>query len=214
MLVNSEGRFISFEGGEGVGKSTQVRILVEHLANKGINCIQTREPGGSSGAELIRDLLVKGGTDKWSPISEALLHNAARAEHLQSTILPALKQGQWVISDRYIDSTLAYQGYGQGVELETLLKLHKISTDDFWPHLTIILNGHELGRAKAREDENSDKEDRYERMGEDFHSKLQYSFLEIAKNYPDRCIVVSAEGSIDQVAARILDIVREKFKLK
>lgn len=209
----NKAKFITFEGGEGVGKSTQVKILAERLLTKSVDCILTREPGGSTGAEEIRQLLVKGGTDKWTPMAEALLHNAARAEHLESKIKPALKAKVWVISDRYVDSTIAYQGYGQGVNKQTLLDLHKISTGDFWPDLTIVLDGHELDRAKSREDENPDKEDRYERMGSDFHIKLQNSFLDIAENNKDRCVVISANGTIDEVADRIWRIVSDKFKL-
>lgn len=204
----TKGKFITFEGGEGVGKSTQVKKLAEHLENKAINFILTREPGGSTGAEEIRELLVKGGTDKWQPMTEALLHNAARAEHLEKTVKPALDAGKWVISDRYADSTLAYQGYGQGVDVETLLELHALSTGDFWPDLTIILDGHELHRATAREEENSDKEDRYERMGAEFHKKLQNSFRDIAKNNPERCVVVSSDGTIEEVAERVWDKVK------
>ena len=206
--MTDSAKFITFEGGEGVGKSTQVKKLAEHLENKGINFILTREPGGSPGAEEIRELLVKGGTDKWQPMTEALLHKAARAEHLDKTVKPALDAGKWVISDRYADSTLAYQGYGQGVEIETLLELHKVSTNDFWPDLTVVLDGHELARAQEREDDNADKEDRYERMGDDFHKKLQESFLDIAKNNPERCVVVSASGTIDEVAQRVWDAVK------
>ncbi len=201
--ATGSGKFITFEGGEGVGKSTQVKILAERLAENGIDVLLTREPGGSPGAEEIRALLVRGGTDKWQPMTEALLHNAARAEHLEKTVKPALAAGKWVISDRYADSTIAYQGYGQGVDINALLEIHKISTDDFWPATTVILDGHELHRAKARENENSDREDRYERMGDDFHEKLRESFLDIAKNNPDRCVVVSADGTIDEVAERV-----------
>lgn len=201
--MTKQGKFITFEGGEGVGKSTQVKILAEKLSDKGIDVVLTREPGGSDGAEEIRALLVKGGTDKWQPMTEALLHNAARAEHLEKTVKPALKAGKWVISDRYADSTIAYQGYGQGVKIKTLLDLHNLSTGDFWPDLTIILDGNELSRAKSREEENTDKEDRYERMGDEFHRNLQASFLDIAMKNPDRCIVVSANGTIAEVADRV-----------
>tara|TARA_R110002096_G_scaffold416576_1_gene619139 strand:+ start:6312 stop:6938 length:627 start_codon:yes stop_codon:yes gene_type:complete len=205
--VTKAGKFITFEGGEGVGKSTQVKILAEKLSKTGIDVVLTREPGGSPGAEEIRALLVKGSTDKFAPMTEALLHNAARAEHLEKTVKPALDAGKWVISDRYADSTLAYQGYGQGVDLTTLLDLHRVATGDFWPDLTIILDGNELDRATAREQENSDKEDRYERMGGDFHKKLQKSFLDIATKNPQRCTVVSAAGTIEGVAKRVWEIV-------
>ena len=202
-----KGRFITFEGGEGVGKSTQVKILADTLTAAGIDVILTREPGGSLGAEEIRDLLVKGSTDKFSPMTEALLHNAARAEHLIKTVKPAINVGKWVLSDRYADSTIAYQGYGQGVDMKTLLKIHSFATGNFWPDLTIILDGNELERAAAREDEKFDKEDRYERMGKSFHDKLRESFLKISYNNPERCKVVSAAGTKEDVAKRIWKIV-------
>ena len=202
-----KGRFITFEGGEGVGKSTQVKILADTLTAAGIDVILTREPGGSLGAEEIRDLLVKGSTDKFSPMTEALLHNAARAEHLIKTVKPAINVGKWVLSDRYADSTIAYQGYGQGVDMKTLLNIHSFATGNFWPDLTIILDGNELERAAAREDEKFDKEDRYERMGKSFHDKLRESFLKISYNNPERCKVVSAAGTKEDVAKRIWKIV-------
>ncbi|HRW29297.1 MAG TPA: dTMP kinase, partial [Emcibacteraceae bacterium] len=151
-----------------------------------------------------------GGTDKWQPMTEALLHNAARAEHLDVTVKPALAAGKWVISDRYTDSTIAYQGYGQGISTETLLDLHRLSTGDFWPELTIILDGHELHRAKSREIENASNEDRYERMGEDFHQKLRQSFRDIAKKNEKRCVLVSADGTIDDVAERVWKIIEDR----
>lgn len=202
-----KGRFITFEGGEGVGKSTQVKILADKLSAAGIDVILTREPGGSLGAEEIRDLLVKGSTDKFSPMTEALLHNAARAEHLTKTVKPAINVGKWVLSDRYADSTIAYQGHGQGVDMKTLLSIHSFATGNFWPDLTIILDGNELERAAARENEKFDKEDRYERMGKSFHDKLRESFLKIANNNPERCKVVSAAGTVEDVAKRIWKIV-------
>tara|TARA_B110000881_G_scaffold147327_1_gene130486 strand:- start:5229 stop:5852 length:624 start_codon:yes stop_codon:yes gene_type:complete len=205
--VIKKGRFITFEGGEGVGKSTQVKILADKLSAAGIDVILTREPGGSLGAEEIRDLLVKGSTDKFSPMTEALLHNAARAEHLIKTVKPAINVGKWVLSDRYADSTIAYQGHGQGVDMKTLLSIHSFATGNFWPDLTIILDGNELERAAAREDEKFDKEDRYERMGKSFHDKLRESFLKIANNNPERCKVVSAAGTVEDVAKRIWKIV-------
>ena len=202
-----KGRFITFEGGEGVGKSTQVKILADKLSAAGIDVILTREPGGSLGAEEIRDLLVKGSTDKFSPMTEALLHNAARAEHLTKTVKPAINVGKWVLSDRYADSTIAYQGHGQGVDMKTLLSIHSFATGNFWPDLTIILDGNELERAAAREGEKFNKEDRYERMGKSFHDKLRESFLKIANNNPERCKVVSAAGTVEDVAKRIWKIV-------
>ena len=211
--MTKSGKFITFEGGEGVGKSTQVKLLADKLASNDIDLVLTREPGGSPGAEEIRSLLVTGGTDKWQPMTEALLHNAARAEHLEKTVKPALAEGKWVVSDRYADSTLAYQGYGQGVDVETLLSLHNTAINGFWPDLTIILDGNGLHRAQAREEENIDKEDRYERMGDAFHEKLRESFLDIAQNNPDRCVVVSADGTIEEVADRVWKAVTSSIDL-
>ncbi|MFC7050698.1 dTMP kinase [Emcibacter nanhaiensis] len=216
MNSDYRGRFITFEGGEGVGKSTQAIELRKFLEGRDIDVVLTREPGGSPGAEDIRHLLVTGGTDKWQPMTETLLHYAARAEHLQATILPALKRGAWVICDRYADSTLAYQGYGQGQDIEKILELHKLVTGDFWPDLTLLLDGGVklgLNRARHREDleDRSTREDRYERMGEEFHQTLRKSFLDIAKKNPDRIVVIEAEGGIDSVAARIAKTVTQRL---
>ena len=216
MNSDYRGRFITFEGGEGVGKSTQAIELRKYLEKQGIDVVLTREPGGSPGAEDIRHLLVTGGTDKWSPMTETLLHYAARAEHLQATILPALKRGAWVICDRYADSTLAYQGYGQGQAVDKILELHRLVTDDFWPDLTLLLDGGVklgLNRARHREDleDRDTREDRYERMGEEFHQTLRKSFLDIARKNPERIVVVEAEGGIDMVAARVVEAVSARF---
>ena len=209
--MNEKGIFISFEGGEGTGKSTQCKILAQRLSEIHIDSICTREPGGSLGAEEIRRLLVTGEPDKWSPITEVLLLNAARADHLDKTILPALKKGCWVICDRYADSTIAYQGMGQGVAEDDLLQIHKLATDDIWPDITFILDAFTLDRAISREDSHDDtSEDRYEKMSVEFHRGLQKSYLEIAQKNPDRCHVIKASGSIDDVADRIWQILAEK----
>jgi dTMP kinase len=208
--VSSKALFISFEGGEGVGKSTQVRMLQDNLIKHNISALLTREPGGSAGAETIRELLVTGEPDKWSPITEVLLFNAARADHLEKTVKPALKQGKWVISDRYADSLFAYQGMGQGVSEKDLLNIHKFATGDFWPDITFILDAFALDRAISRETDIESSEDRFEKMSSDFHLGLQKSFLEIAKNNPDRCHVINASGTIDEVAGRIWQVILDK----
>ena len=129
----ARGQFISLEGGEGAGKSTQSQLLCRRLESYGIETLATREPGGSPGAEEIRVLLVSGKTERWDPLTEALLHNAARHDHVQRTILPALRRGVWVITDRFLDSTLAYQGYGQGVELDELSRMGNLAAGAAMP---------------------------------------------------------------------------------
>ena len=196
------GRFITFEGGEGAGKSTPVSLLNDKLRHIGTKTITTREPGGAPGAEDIRNLLVTGDTDRWTPMAEALLNYAARAEHLDKTIEPALGNGTWVICDRFYDSTTAYQGYGHGMELGSLKQIHRAVIGNFKPDLTLVLDlPLDLGleRAVAR----GDGEDRYERMGREFHQRLRQGFMEIAEQEPDRCLFIDATGDIDTIADRI-----------
>lgn len=206
----TEGRFITFEGGEGAGKSTQVKLLAETLRGRGIAVVTTREPGGAPGAEEIRRLLVQGEAGRWDPVTEALLHSAARREHVQRTVKPALAQGSWVISDRFADSTVAYQGYGQGVRLGDLAKLYEVAVGDFEPDLTLILDmpvEAGLQRAKAR----GGAEDRYERMGYEFHERLRRGFLEIAQTNPQRCLIIPAEGSVAGVQRAVLAAVDQQL---
>jgi len=204
----SRGKFISFEGGEGTGKSTQVKTLQDKLRAKGIDVILTREPGGAPGAEKIRALLLTGDPEKWVPMTEVLLFYAARVDHLQRTILPALKAGKWVITDRYADSTFAYQGAGHGIAATVIQQIHRITTDNFWPDMTILLDADPkegLLRANNREAEISEnlREDRFEKMAGNYHQRLRKAFLEIAAENPDRFHVIPAAGSIDAVARRI-----------
>jgi dTMP kinase len=204
--------FITLEGGEGGGKSTQAKRLASFLDSRGKHVLLTREPGGSPGAEDIRQLLVSGETGRWDAMTEALLHTAARRDHLLRTVLPALEKGQWVISDRYVDSTIAYQGYGHGLGAEAIQKMHLLSNQGFMPDLTLILDlpvEEGLKRAGHR----GGGEDRYERMGLDFHQRLRDGFLELASREPDRCRIVDAARDVDEVAARIQEIVGEKFGL-
>lgn len=203
------GRFITFEGGEGAGKSTQLKLLVSSLETAGKRPLATREPGGSAGAEEIRALLVSGATARWDGMTEALLHMAARRDHLVKTVWPALAEGRWVVSDRFADSTFAYQGAGQGLGREVLQPLHHATVGDFAPDLTLILDlpvDVGLARAKAR-----GGDDRYERMGVDFHNRLRQCFLSIAAAEPKRCAIINANADPDRVAKHIREIVASRF---
>jgi dTMP kinase len=202
-------KFVTFEGGEGGGKSTQLRLLAEALRGAGQTVVTTREPGGAPGAEEIRRLLVEGEPGRWPAEAEALLHFAARAEHLAKVIRPALDVGQWVLCDRFADSTLAYQGYGQGLDLAWLGQLRKRVVGVTEPGLTLILDlPVETGLGRAREQQ------RYERMGRAFHERLQAGFLAIAKEEPDRCKVIDATRSIDAVASDVRGAVTARFGVK
>lgn len=208
----NKGRFITLEGGEGTGKSTQQERLVRSLQAYGFKVLATREPGGSPGAEEIRRLLVEGTPDRWDAVTEALLHFAARRDHLQKTILPALDQGLWVVSDRFADSTLAYQGYGHGLDRKIFRELYAMVLGTFVPDLTVILDAPAdigLGRAKKR----GGGEDRYEAMTLAFHQRLRQGFLDIAGREPDRCHVVDATLDESEVANEVLDLVLAQFGL-
>ncbi len=196
------GRFITLEGGEGAGKSTQARLLADWLGTRGIQTETTREPGGSPGAEEIRALLVTGETGRWDPLTETLLHYAARRDHMRARILPALTAGRWVVCDRFSDSTLAYQGYGQGVDLAVLAAIRTATIGDFAPDLTIILDVSPETR-HARTSRRLGNEDRYERMTEAFHARVRAGFRAIALAEPARCTVIDADLPVDQVAAAI-----------
>lgn len=204
------GRFITLEGGEGAGKSTQARRLAEALAARGVDCLLTREPGGSPGAEEIRALLVNGEPGRWSPTTEALLLTAARRDHLERTVRPALAAGRWVVCDRFSDSTLAYQGYGAGVPLDDLRALLRLALGGFSPDLTLVFDlpvDVGLARAAAR----AGGEDRFERMGRDFHQRLRDGFLAIAAAEPERCAVIDAGADIDAVTVDVLAVVSARL---
>jgi dTMP kinase len=206
----SRGKFITLEGGEGAGKSTQAALLAAGLRDAGIAVLATREPGGAPGAEQIRALLVDGTVDKWDPAAEALLHFAARRDHLIRTVWPALEQGRWVISDRFADSTMAYQGYGLGLGREAVESLYRIAVGDFAADLTIILDlpvEEGLRRAAGRRGTTH----RYERMGLDFHERLRQGFLDIARREPERCVVVDGATEVDKVQAAIHAKVSERL---
>jgi dTMP kinase len=204
----ARGKFITLEGGEGAGKSTQAKLLGRGLSEAGLPTVVTREPGGAPGAEDIRGLLVTGAVGRWDPMSEALLHSAARHEHVTKTIQPALDSGTWVICDRFADSTMAYQGYGHGLGRQVVEGLNEWVLGAFAPDLTLILDmdvDDGLARAVAG------AEDRYERMGRDFHQRLRDGFLEIASREPGRCAVIDAGAGVDEVQAAINAVVRERL---
>jgi dTMP kinase len=204
------GRFITLEGGEGTGKSTQVARLKNWLESRGLKVVATREPGGSPGAEAIRKLLVEGPVERWDGTTEALLHFAARREHLRSCVWPGLERGDWVVSDRFADSTLAYQGYGHGLGREMFRQLYGLAVGGFRPDLTLILDlPIEIGleRAVARRG----METRYESLPIEFHARVRAGFLEIAAQDPERCLVIDATGDVDATAAVITRAVSERL---
>jgi dTMP kinase len=197
----SSGRFITLEGGEGSGKSTQGRLLAEVLRAEGHQVVLTREPGGTPGAEAIRGLLVTGDPDRWTPWSDALLMTAARVDHVARVIRPALDRGATVICDRFIDSTRAYQGAGRGLEDAALVDLHNEAVG-LWPDLTLVLlldEAEGLRRAEAR----GGNEARFEAIGAAFHARVQAFFAQLPAAEPARCHAINAGGSIDDVAACI-----------
>ncbi|ASG22779.1 dTMP kinase [Nitrospirillum viridazoti] len=204
------GRFITLEGGEGAGKSTQIRLLAQALTDRGVEVVTTREPGGGSdGAAAIRGLLVAGDTP-WQRLTEALLHNAARHENVEALVRPALARSAWVLCDRYVDSTVAYQGYAMGVDRGVLADLHRLSTGGLMPDLTLVLDlPVEAGLARAGSRPGA--EDRYERMGMDFHERLRQGFLDIAAHDPGRCAVIDATGDIATIQARLLAAVERRL---
>jgi dTMP kinase len=209
VSLGAPGRFITLEGGEGAGKSTQIARLAERLRARH-EVVTTREPGGSPGAEMVRKLLVEGPADKWDGTTEALLHFAARRDHLRTTVWPALEHGAWVISDRFADSTRAYQGWGHGLDLATLERLYDVAVGVFRPDLTLILDlPVEVGLARAASRRGA--ETRYESLPRDFHERVRDGFLTIARNEPERCAVVDASQDIDAVASTIARLVTERL---
>lgn len=210
-----KGFFITFEGGEGTGKSTQIRLFADYLEKQGYSVLLTREPGGSPGAEEIRSLLLKGNADKWDKISEILLFSAARRDHLTKKIWPALEKGQVVLSDRYADSTLAYQGYGYGYDpkmIEIIQNAYQVIAGDFKPDITFILDIEpEIGLKRSLE-RSGNIEVRFEGMDLQFHQNLRNAFLTIAAENPDRCKVVNANQTIEQVHQNIIQSFQEKTR--
>jgi dTMP kinase len=204
------GRFITLEGGEGAGKSTQLRRLVAALREEGIDTAETREPGGSPGAEEIRRLLTTGQPSRWTPMAETLLNFAARADHIRRTIRPALQAGRWVCCDRFADSTMAYQGYGHGIDREFIARLGSAVLGDLRPDLTLVFDI-AVDQGLARAAKRPGHEDRYEKMDRRFHEALRRGFLEIAAGNPQRCVVIDAGGSEDATWQRVRLAVNERL---
>ncbi len=208
----NKAHFITLEGGEGTGKSTQVRRLGGQLEAHGVANVLTREPGGSPGAEQIRALLVEGEPGRWDALTETLLMFAARADHVARTIKPALADGKWVIGDRFTDSSYAYQGVGRGLRPQTIAAIENVVLDGFEPDFTLVLDlPVEVGlkRAQARRS----AEMRFEKFDKGFHQRLREGFHEIAKANPTRCVIVDASGSEEQVAGLIWREVQARFRL-
>jgi dTMP kinase len=206
----SRGRFITFEGGEGAGKSTQAALLSERLRQRGLEVVQTREPGGSPGAEALRGLVVEGAADRWSPMAETLIMFAARADHVQRVIRPAMERGAWVVCDRFTDSSRAYQGVGGGVAAEIIdnLDLWVVGPDQ--PDLTFIFDlPVEVGLARAAG--RGGAEARFESKGAAFHQALRDAFRQIAADHPERCVLIDAAVSVDVVADQVWATVERRL---
>ena len=195
------GKFITFEGGEGGGKSTQAARLANRLKSLGIEAVVSREPGGSAGAEAIRHVLLSGAAKPLGPHAEAILFAAARSDHLRQTIQPALERGQWVISDRFADSTRIYQGVLGNVDARLISRLEKVTVGDLIPDLTIILDvAPDVGLRRASERRGNATVDRFEAEAFDFHKKLREAYLELAEREPKRCVVINASADPATVA--------------
>lgn len=210
--------FISFEGPEGAGKTTQIKLLVDFLKEKGCDVVLSREPGGTALAEKIRSILITRDAGNWDPLSEVLLLYTGRLEHVKNVILPALKAGKVVISDRFSDSTKAYQGYGRGVDMDVIEKIEDIAINGFKPDLTFIMDidvEKGLARTKDRFTGNNDNsgstEDRFEREHLSFHQKLRKGYLDIAEKDKKRCVVLQADGSIEEIQQKIQNEIKKRF---
>lgn len=205
-MTENVGKFITFEGGEGTGKSTQTVLLADYLNDRGYQVVLTREPGGSDGAELIRALLVSGDVGRWSPITEVLLLYAARAEHWKKVIEPALARGDWVVCDRFADSTLAYQGYGHGVDRALINKLYRAVIGKRQPDWTFVFDlDPAIGVERALKRHTS--ENRFEHMDMAFHRRLREGFLKIAHQNPHRCHIIDANQSVYAIHREIASMV-------
>ncbi|RAK68891.1 dTMP kinase [Phenylobacterium kunshanense] len=208
----TRGRFITFEGGEGAGKSTQVLRLVARLESAGHEVVKTREPGGSPGAESIRDLVLRGAADRWSPVTETLLMYAARRDHIERVIRPALSRGAWVVCDRFADSTRAYQGAAGGTAPGLIAALETFVLEDIKPDLTLVFDlpvDIGLARAHAR----AGAEMRFESKGAAFHERLREGFRAIAEAEPERCALIDASGGMDEVEGEVWRAVSDRLTI-
>ncbi|MGY8986663.1 MAG: dTMP kinase [Sphingomonadales bacterium] len=202
------GKFITIEGGEGTGKSTQIKRLLKKLKTEGLEVIETREPGGSIGAEKIRELVIGGNTDNWDPISEILLLCAARRHHMKEVILPALFEGKWVICDRFLDSSMAYQGIAQGLGEARINNLSEFTLEGFMPDLTLVFDiPVEVGLKRAK----SVEINKYERMDLSFHNKIRNAFIKIAAQNPERCVLIDAEADIKTITDEAWGVIKGRL---
>jgi dTMP kinase len=207
----TRGRLVTFEGGEGVGKSTQIERLAAALSAAGITVVVSREPGGTVGAEAIRSLLVNGPPDRWLPLSETLLLLAARLDHVERKIRPALAEGHWVLCDRFVDSTRVYQGMAGTVGVELVNRLQAITCGDLAPDLTLILDVPvEIGLARRGR---RAPESRFEDKGVAFHQRVRDGFLQLAAEEPARCRLIDGTQSTDAVSAALCKVVAARFGL-
>lgn len=208
--MTGRGYFVTLEGGEGAGKSTQLGALAAVLRNRGRDVLTTREPGGTPGAEAVRGLLVAGETARWTPLAETLLHMAARAEHLERVVRPALAAGRWVLCDRFVHSTAAYQGVVQGLGPARIWALHQAAFDGLMPDLALVLDL-DPGEGLARAEQRGGAESRYERMGDAFHRGLRRAFRALAAADPDRLAVIDGAGPVATVTARLLEVLDRRL---
>ncbi len=212
MTTQARGRFITLEGGEGVGKSVQAERLEKRLATLGLDVVRTREPGGSRGAEALREAILSGFAADFNPAGQALLFAAARVDHLDKTILPALARGAWVVSDRFANSTRAYQGAAGNLPPECIASLERLTVGPNQPDLTLILDlSPEIGLKRAAERRQTATADRFESEGLAFHQTLRRAFLDIAAAEPWRCVVIDADRWEDEVAAAIWSVVESRL---
>jgi dTMP kinase len=211
-------RFITFEGGDGSGKSTQLKLLEDYLTGLGQSCIATREPGGTSLGNLIRQVLLEVGKRPIASPAELFLYLADRAQHIQAVIAPALEQGKIVLCDRHTDSTLAYQGYGRGIDLDLLRRLNAMVSQGIKPDLTFLFDcAVEVGLSRTAHRQSlagrgGKREDRFERENVDFHERVRQGFLELARLEPDRFCVVAASDSVESVFEQIKKIAHERLR--
>lgn len=210
-------RFITFEGGEGVGKSTQIKRLLANLDRIGLSAVRTREPGGTPKAEAIRAFILQGKSEEWGAGAEAVLFAAARLDHVNELVAPNLAAGRWVLSDRFSDSTRAYQGLTGGVETKTIDALEELALNGHTPDLTIILDmdpkkAFDRVAERAAEDGIPALADRFEKQDLEWHIRLRENFLDIVANNPKRCVLIDADQSLDAIEADIWAVMVERFK--
>ena len=206
------GQFITFEGGEGSGKSSQIKILKSKLIDKGIDVVSTREPGGTPSAEILRELVTTGEVNKWEPMTEALLMFASRYEHTKNLIIPSLENGKWVLCDRFYHSTYAYQGLGHGLGLKAMEALKKISIGEIEPDLVFFLDINPMEGIKRTMGRHTN-EDRFEKMDISFHTKLRDAFLGFSKTYSENSVVINADQEINKISDIIFEEIEKRFKI-